>query len=206
MSGMKPHEITLGLDRALEHAKEFITAEGYYFPSLYVFSRDRKLDIKSDHPSVVSFVSNEDIRRPGGKGFYQTVLAFRMRSKEDDAALQAEADRIAEEYKPDGMALVISCVFRTHQQHRETPEDKRMKVENGTRCIHMCAFVPGEEGDMVRVIPYKNKGKVKNISEVKIRDEVPEFIYDTFFVDMPWLEDGLDLSPKISNPYKTAGN
>lgn len=204
MSEIKPCEICLKLDEILEDTKNFMKEEGYCYPALHLFSRDRLLNVKSECESVVSTVSNENGDKYEKGWFYHTIVALKMRSIEDDMALQEEANRIVQEYDPDGVALVLSCIFRTPEQLEETPEERRKMYENGTRCIHICAFLRESGLDLLRVIPYEKKGRVKNTGQQVILKglDAPEYIHDIFFVDMPWLPEKIALSPKINNPYK----
>lgn len=207
MSEMKPYEICLEIDRVLDDTKNFMTEEGFCYPSLHVYSRDRKLNIESDSPSVVRIVSNEDEEKYNKGKFYHSIVVFQMKSKEDDAALQSEANRIVEQYDPDGVALVLSCIFRTPEQLAQTPAERRDKNENGTRCIQICAFLREGDQDLLRVIPYSNTGKVRNVDGHVILkgQEAPEYVHNTMFVDMPWLPDDIALASKIQNPYKVVG-
>lgn len=206
MPGMTPTEICLALDILLETTKEFIIAKGCCFPILYLFSRDRKLGVESENGSVITIVTNEN-----GDGdefeqgeLHQTGLAFRMGSKQHDIAIQREADSLVARYNPDGVALVMSCIFRTHRQYRETPQEKRRNCVNGTRCIHICAFLREWDREILRVIPYEKGKKFRNTREHVLSTEtVPsEFLHDVIFLDMPWLPDGLDLKTRIRNPYR----
>lgn len=112
---------------------------------------------------------------------------------------------------------------------KETDPAKREMFRNSTgiSVLHVCAFLPDTENFILKLIPYENYGKIKDnenpvpdLSDELKMEKLKKFIkdeigskkadnrslrcdgpYSVGFTNSHWVNDNIDVEPKIRNPY-----
>jgi len=194
------HELTMTLSPMLTQAKFLLKTQGYMFPYLYVLNKGASVLIEIEHPTVVGADCEEADITKGEDHIYRSVLGCKISNEEDDKAIGEIAERIAQQYNPDAIALYISCVYT---EFRKGDIDKELKKlgslhrdPEAIRVLHACAFSRTDPEPVMTNIPFLHRGQIKT-------DPGDPEKYDVTFVEFPWSKPLTKIGPKILDPYRS---
>lgn len=180
------HKVSDFLNVILERMKNFYMREGFCFPSLILLNHGSPIYLPGyEKETIVSIETDETPRF----NIYKTLIALRVSSDEDEAAVQVIADELVHQYNPDAIALIMQCLYKPKGNEKSNNLQTDPDV---VRVLHSCAYNGSGKG-IIRLIPYINKGKIKTAEEKK---------YDVLFSESGWESENDNIKSRISNPYK----
>lgn len=231
MSFFSSGEMSVELLHVIDVTKNYIRKEGFCYPALHIFNKGEPINIDIKADNIVAQQSNDDIESFDEDFVYHTVIAFSISEDKDEDAIQKVADQIARDYKPGGISLVISCIFRSDEdvdrivKEKDPVKRQELRDTSGMHMLHICGFLPYTEDYLMKMVPYENYGKVEgdmkscSVEELKIKKLKEAFKneelsrngingsmsgdgpYNVGFCDYPWVNDSTNIEPKLRNPY-----
>jgi hypothetical protein len=164
---------------------------------MYVVRRGELIDLEgAEDPTFVPTL--DDV--------YVTILMFKLRSKEDEKLTLKLFKALAQQYKPDAIAYVNSCMYNEYDNPKSISDEAVISNPDSVRVIHCCYYIDGDPQVSMCVLPFLNRGElsteIPSIEDMdRDEEDIPDKQYDIFVSDCGWFTAYSKLDPFVKYPY-----
>ena len=188
---------SLIMDRILLQARDYISGEGFLFPSLVFLNHGAPIRPIIKHPSLLDVHSNHDSEERKDIGV--TLLAVRTGDQTDDDPLNKIAQAVANTYDPDAVGVVMVAYYKefTSKEYKGLPKKYTPVTDpEATRALYGCFYTRESKLSMVRMLPFTDRSLDEPSEEEEESKE-----RDITFVDMPWVINDHKIKSWLRRPY-----
>lgn len=182
---------------------------GHLNPLIISVNKNKDLEIDLKYDSIIdskvcrirngTLLSEEE---PEQDDTYVHVTMIRLRSDKDEEAIPSILKNIADNYNPDAIGYVQSCLYNEYEDPDRISREMMLQDPDNIHVIHMCYYLRGDQKARLSIMTYLNKGPKKQSSDVFDSDKDPDAEDHVVLInDCGWFRENSKVEPAIKYPY-----
>lgn len=193
----------------------YLQKYGYGYPMIVTFNKGKDLEINLQHPNIID--NRTSVIRDGNfidegpyeaEDIFMQVLMLKLQTQGDDQKLFDLYKMVAHQYDPDACAYMQSCLYGEFEDPDLVSEDDMNHDPDIIHVINFSYFTREDATPRICVVPYINKGKMKEMEEEVSFEEVLEdednskAKFEVLIIGNGWLTPYYKVEPLVNYPYK----
>jgi len=192
-------EASFSVSMSIEKMFKFMRKHGHHYPVLFALNKGEPVDIdKCLNKSVISHDAEEKDPSHPEYRVYRAAMGFQNFGPEDEQNIQMAADKMAKELDPDGIALVIACLYDEFDEDDEIPETLGTDPE-AFRVLHSCYWTREDPEPKVAMVPYVCRENSEATPMDNMESDINCGVASMAF---PWMTNPKKLGTKLLDPYR----